>query len=232
MRIELLNDFLSLIFPRCCAGCQKVLLKQERSICMVCLANLPHTNYHHDVENPVSEKFIGAIDVKYAFSFLKFIKGGLTQRLIHQLKYEGNEDIGELLGKLYGMALRNAHFHDKFDLILPVPLHKNKLRQRGYNQCDAIVRGLSESVGIEFNTSILVRKIENVSQTKTQGKLERRENVDGIFDVIDQSILGGKNILLVDDVLTTGATLESCAQPILASNCKSLSIATIAITSS
>ena len=229
MLASLFSDFLSLIFPEYCLGCQTSLVKGELDICTRCLAELPETNYHQDLENPVRQKFWGVMEVEYAFSYLKFIRGGTVQHLMHQLKYEGKEDLGELLGRLYGTKLKKAGFTDKFDLILPVPLHKSRLRQRGYNQCDPIVRGLSETLEIEHNTKLLKRKIGNISQTKTKNRAERQENVKGIFDLTTPSLIEGKRILLVDDVLTTGATLVSCAQPIFEANCKSLSIATIAV---
>ncbi len=226
---ELFADFISLIFPEFCLGCRKSLAKGELDICTQCLAELPQTHYHKDLENPVAQKFWGVIDIEYAFSFLKFIKGGMVQNLMHQLKYEGRENLGELLGQLYGAKLQQDGFGDTFDLILPVPLHKNRLRQRGYNQCDPIAKGLSQMLDTEMNTKILQRKIGNISQTKTKSKIERQENVQGIFALMEPAQIEGKHILLIDDVLTTGATLQSCARPIFEANCQSLSIATIAV---
>ncbi len=230
MLSELFADFISLIFPEYCLGCHAPLMKGETTICTRCRVDLPKTDFHKDPDNLMHQKFWGLIEIEYAFAFLKFIKGGIVQKLLHQLKYYGQEDIGELLGKLYGITLKKEGFAKKFDVILPVPLHSNRLKQRGYNQCDAIARGIAEGLEIEMNTKILERIIANISQTKTQNLHERRENVKGIFAITQPELLQNKRVLLVDDVITTGSTLEACAVPIFEANCKSLSIATIAIT--
>jgi ComF family protein len=222
------KDFLDMLFPRTCLTCSGLLEKNEELICTHCRFELPQTDFHLEVDNPLARKFWGRVPVKYAFAYLRFVKTGKIQILLHHLKYYGKEEIGETLGKWYGNELKKKGFESEFDLILPVPLHPSKLRKRGYNQCDSIARGLAEGLQIGWSSTVLVRKQANISQTK-KDRIERWENVESIFDISNSQLVENKNVLLIDDVITTGATLEACCLPLQKAGCKSLSIAGLAV---
>lgn len=224
----MLSDFVDMLFPRTCLTCKGLLEKNEELICTLCRYELPKTDFHLEVDNPLARKFWGRVPVKYAFAYLRFVKTGKVQTLLHHLKYYGKQEIGELLGKWYGNELRKKEFEKEFDLILPVPLHPSKQKKRGYNQCDSIAKGLAEGLQIDWDSTTLVRKEANISQTR-KDRVERWENVASIFDVSNPQKIENKHILLIDDVITTGATLEACCAPLQQAGCKSLSIAGLAV---
>lgn len=212
--MSVFNDLLSLFFPQLCAGCNIPLVKGEDILCLNCLADLPKTNYFDGIDNPVALHFLGKVKINYATSFCHFDKGGRVQHLLHQLKYKGRKEIGYKMGLLFGFELiQNKQFHE-IDAIVPVPLHPRKQRSRGYNQSTEICRGISESMNRPLITGNLIRQVHTSSQT-LKGRYERWENVSGIFRVKDSDAFAGKHLLLVDDVITTGATLEACCHPIL-----------------
>lgn len=213
------SSFFNLIYPKLCAACNKSLLKDEKHICFACQFSLPKTNYHQHKNNDVSKLFWGRVPIETAAAFYKFSKKNKVQHLLHQLKYKDNKEVGNFVGKLYGYELKNSvHFQD-IDFIIPVPLHPKKLKIRGYNQSEWIAIGLSESMNIPLNTTDLYRTEHSQSQTK-KGRYSRWENVGSIFAVKNETALRDKSILLVDDVITTGATLEACTVPLQALNCK------------
>jgi len=223
----LIKDFLALIFPHVCVACGKPLYKTENCICMLCIYHLPKTNFHLDKENPIAKIFWGRVEIVAAASYYSFTKGGKVQHLIHQLKYKGQKEIGVTLGKLYGIELKESVDFQKVDLIIPVPLHKNKLRKRGYNQSESIAEGLSKGMGIPTNFKSLVRAVASESQTR-KSRFNRWKNVESVFQVKDEHPLIGKHILLVDDVITTGSTLEACAQTLIKIPGVSVSVVTLA----
>lgn len=223
----MLNDFISLIFPQVCASCSKSLYKNENCICTYCSYHLPKTNYHLYNDNPVSKIFWGRINIFSASAYYNFGKGGNVQRLIHQLKYKGQKDIGLAIGKLYGVELKQSELFNTVDFVIPVPLHAKKKRKRGYNQSEFFAEGLAQSMNVETNFKSLVRVLESESQTR-KSRFYRWTNVESIFQLRDEENLKGKHILLVDDVITTGATLEACAQTLLKIPDVKISIATIA----
>ncbi len=225
----MIGDFLDMLFPRTCLTCRNLLEKNEEMICMQCRYALPQTNFHLQSDNELARKFWGRIPLKYAFAYLRFIKAGKVQVLLHQLKYHGRQEVGEMLGLWYGNELKKHNLATEFDMILPVPLHPSKLKKRGYNQCDSIAKGLSESMGITWDSQILVRQKANISQTR-KDRIERWENVADIFMLQQAEKVKDKNILLIDDVITTGATLEACSLSLQSAGCKSLSIAGLAVT--
>ena len=187
----------------------------------------PATNYHLFPNNSLAQRFWGRIDMKYAFAYLKYTKRGKAQKIIHSLKYEGVEEIGELMGKWYGNELKLQQFHKEFDLILPIPLHPNRKKQRGYNQSDSFAKGLSEILEVDWADDVLIRNTSSSTQTR-KGRLDRWENVKEIFGLAQSKKVIGKRILLVDDVITTGATIEACARKIVNSGCESISVGAIA----
>ena len=222
------EDFLSLFYPKLCLSCRENLPIQQKTLCLKCQFRLPKTNFHLEKENPFTQRFYGRIDLYSGAALYYFTKAGLTQQLIHELKYNGKKSIGYQLGQLYGsQLLASPHFHS-VDLIIPVPLHPRRERQRGYNQSDQFASGLSDTMQRPWSRKYLYRKVATTTQTK-KSQLERFTNVASAFDLRDGAKLKDLHILLVDDVLTTGATLEACAQVLLNAAPKHLSLATIAI---
>ena len=222
-----ITDFLNLFFPNLCQACDKPLVRKENILCISCLYKLPKTNFELHENNPISRIFWGRANIHAATSFLFFNKGGHVQKLIHQFKYKGNKETGRYLGELLGNDLKKSSLFNTIDLIIPVPLHKKKLHKRGFNQSDIIAEGISKSMLIPANTDILHRLEHTDTQTK-KARYTRWENVKGKFGVINAEKLEGKHILLIDDVLTTGATLESCAQTLLEVPQTTVSVATLA----
>lgn len=223
----MLNDFISLIFPQVCASCGKSLYKNEHSICTYCAYHLPKTNYHTDNANPIAKIFWGRVTIHSASAYYTFGKGGKVQNLIHELKYKGQKEIGVTLGKFYGYDLRKSEQFNTVETIIPVPLHPKKKKKRGYNQSEFFAQGLAESMHATTDFKTLFRAFESDTQTK-KSRFNRWKNVESIFQLKDVKSLAGKHILLVDDVITTGATLEACAQTLLQIPDVKISIATIA----
>jgi len=228
--MSLLNywqDFLFILFPKTCGACQSVLIHQEEAICTSCLYHLPFTDFHHFPVNPTAKRFWGKLEFERATSMFYLSKSSLVEALIHQIKYNKRPELALFLGKYYGKMLRSSLFVDDIDLIIPIPLHPKKLKLRGYNQSAYFAQGLSESLAIPYDESMLRRKVHTVSQTK-KDRVERYENVENIFECVAGASTGPLHILLVDDVLTTGATLFSAAICLSAHlQCK-ISFATIA----
>lgn len=223
------NDFLSLIFPKVCYACGKSLFKSEDCICTYCHYHLPRTNFHLREDNPILKLFWGRADIYSASSMYLFNKGSKVQNLIHQLKYRGKMEIGISLGKYYGRELKTSPLFSSVNMIIPVPLHSKKLKKRGYNQSELFARGLAESMEIANDNSALIRTFASQTQTK-KSRFERWKNVEEIFKVIAPEKIEGKHILLVDDVITTGSTLEASANKILEVGNTKVSVVTIAST--
>jgi len=225
---DLWDDFLSLLFPRLCYACGNHLLRNEKLICTECFVMMPRTNYHLDEDNPVARLFWGRCRIEKAAAFSFYNRGSRIRNLIHNLKYKGIKEIGYELGRIYGTTLLSSGFTDGIDLIIPVPLHPSKKRQRGFNQSEIISSGLSESTGLVMDTKILERKVITATQTR-RSRYERWVNVEGIFSVADSCRIEGKHVLLVDDVITTGSTLESCVNELLKTDGVKVSIAALAV---
>ncbi|CAN5435443.1 ComF family protein [soil metagenome] len=222
-----LNDFISLLFPNACFICDEGLAKGEKYLCTGCIYRLPKTNSHLLRENPLIQRFHGILEVKAVISYLNFIKKGSVPKLFYKMKYENFAEIGEILGRWFGQDLKESGFKEEYDIVMPVPLHKSKLRKRGYNQSDGIAKGIAEILELPWDNKSLFRSIKNISQT-SMGRIERWKNVENIFTVKNQENVEDKRILLVDDVLTTGATLEACGAALLNAGCSELGIATLA----
>jgi len=223
----LIDDFISLLFPKICAACGNSLWKQEETVCLSCEFHLPRTNFHLALGNPVSQLFWGRVNLESAAAFLYFNKGNKVQRLIHQLKYKGRKDIGIYLGRQYGQHLKFSPFFQTVQLIVPVPLHPKKLLQRGYNQSEQFAIGLGETMRIPVDPYAICRKKETETQTK-KSRFRRWQNVAEVFDVTNPATMEMKHVLLVDDVITTGATLESCIHALSSIPGIRISVATIA----
>lgn len=207
----MLNDFLALIYPRNCVSCDNSLYKHEEQVCNFCYLNLPKTNFHKQQRNPVDALFYGRTPLLLASSFYLFTKKGSIQKVLHSIKYKSNKDLAVLVGKWYAEDLKENPIISKADYIIPVPLHSKKFKQRGFNQSEEFAIGLSEGLTIPLNTSVLQRKEFTSTQTK-KNKYERWENVEDVFELIIPETFKNKHIVLVDDVITTGATIEACCQ--------------------
>lgn len=224
------NDAIALLFPELCVCCERALVSQEKHLCTPCLYHLPVTGFHHDADNLAMRQLAGRIPLNALASYLYFSAGSSVQRIVHRIKYQKGFVLADYLGFLYGLELGKSAAFRSCDLIVPVPLHKKRLRWRGYNQSEWFARGLGRALSVEVISDSLVRTVHTRSQTKSNTRWERFENMEGIFQVVHPARLEGKHILLVDDVLTTGATLEACCIPLLQISGVRLSIATIAVT--
>ncbi|MFT4031358.1 MAG: ComF family protein [Siphonobacter sp.] len=222
-----LSAFWALLFPRTCMACREVLAEGEDTICTNCLFELPLTNSIAQNDDTVALKFAGKIPIESTHAYLRFRKGGRVQQLMHQLKYEGHQEVGELLGRMFGAELKKAGFAEQVDLLIPVPIHESRLRQRGYNQSDSIARGVSERLQVSWSNEVLRKELATESQTR-KSRIERFQNVANVFQVIRPELIKNQRVALIDDVVTTGSTLESCAQSLLASGCSGVHIWTLA----
>lgn len=211
---NIIHNFLSLFFPELCVVCNERLSEGEEHICTECLILLPKTNFHLQPDNRLEQFFAGRIPFRHIAAFAYFVKGGSIQHIIHELKYNRNPQLGRLAGELCGENLKGSDFISPIDLLVPVPLHPKRLRERGYNQSLEICKGISSVLQIPIEENALIRTINNQSQTKN-ARFDRWKNVENIFSVIDEKVFQEKHILLIDDVITTGSTLESCAKEIL-----------------
>lgn len=225
-----INDFAGLFYPNLCLACAERQPPRKALICSSCRLKLPRTDQHEYLENAFTGRFWGRAPIYSAAAMFHFVKGGRTQQLLHQLKYGGKPEIGVLLGEWYGRELRDAPGFHSVQAIVPVPLHPRKERMRGYNQSDAFARGLARTMQAPWYKNGLRRRIFTETQTK-KGRLERFGNVEEVFEVGEPEKLSGKHILLVDDVITTGATLEACTHVLFTLPDVKVSLATIAMAS-
>jgi ComF family protein len=227
MRLFFWKDFIDLIFPRNCALCKRALFDFEPCLCTICQGMLPKANFHlRPFDNELTSKLQGLMPVHRVMAFLRFTKKGKSQTLLHLLKYKNKPELGEELGRLYGLSLLDNGFGGAWDVLVAVPLHALKKQRRGYNQSECFARGLSKVMGIPYR-ELLVRKKFTTTQTN-KSRLERLENVEEVFALNEGQVTQGLRILLVDDILTTGATLCGCAQTLLQGGAKHVDLATIA----
>lgn len=228
LRIQsLFHDFFKLFIPSNCLNCGLNLHDYEQYVCKSCLVKIAKTNFLYDKDNAVSQAFWGRVKLEYAFSYYYFTKGSILQNLIHEVKYQGAKELALELGKEFGFGIKQSGLVHSIDLLCPVPLHTQKEKKRGYNQSDWIARGISEVLSIPVSTDILKRKVYTSTQTK-KTRQQRWENVKDAFEVKHIENAKNKHIMIVDDVLTTGATLEACAQKILEIQGTKVSVATLA----
>ncbi|MFT3740926.1 MAG: ComF family protein [Breznakibacter sp.] len=217
----------SLVFPNLCLICACHLLKHEKGLCRICASRLPQTRFHELKGNAVERVFWGRVDIAHATSYMFYRKGEHAQKILYGIKYKGNRELGEEMGRLLGEALLQASWITAIGLVVPVPLHPRKQRIRGFNQSEVIVRGLSQCLNIPYSNDVLVRLSFTSTQTR-KTRYERYQNMEGVFAVKNAALLEGKHVLLVDDVLTTGSTVEACVQEILKVPGTAVSVATLA----
>jgi ComF family protein len=207
------KSLINLFFPEVCAGCDAFLLSGEYVICTSCRHKIPMTNHHLNTENEATVKFYGKLPVEFVSTMCYFHKKGIVQDMIHKLKYKGHEEIGKAIGSWYAEDLKDLEIIRLVDEIIPVPLHRKRLRSRGYNQVTTFGKALSETLGINYNADLLVRKVYSKTQTK-KNMSARATNAQSVFDVNFSEKSHNKHFLIIDDVLTTGATLEACGRAI------------------
>ena len=208
---KILNDVTNMLLPAACFGCNTHLNRREEHLCTVCRNHLPLTDYTFNEENPIDRIFYGRIRIKKASSFLFFTENSIVQRLIHHLKYKNQEQIGGFLGDWYGQILKENQFLDNIDIVIPVPLHKNKLKKRGYNQVAEFARHLAHYLNVEYCDDILTKTANTKTQT-AKGRIGRFLENKALYTLTDAIRLKNKNVLLVDDVITSGATMEICSK--------------------
>lgn len=229
--MNLIKNILSgtrhIFYPHTCTGCGTDILDETNQLCLHCFHDLPLTHFAQHTNNPIEKIFWGRLPLSAAHSQFYFAKESIIQHLIHQLKYKGNKDIGVYLGEMTGETLINSNRFKNIDAIVPLPLYPDKERKRGYNQAAVIAEGMS----LKMNVPVISNNVSRIRFTETQTKkhrAERWENVAGSFVVKQPNELKGKNILLVDDVITTGATLEACGSVLIKTADVKLYLATLA----
>jgi ComF family protein len=223
---EIKDSLLHLAFPHVCEGCGTDNLQIEDLLCLRCLSSLPSTNFHLHANNPIEKIFWGRIAVACAMAQYYFTKESMMQHLMHQFKYKGNKDIGIYLGKLMGWAMAESNRFSSVEALVPLPLHKSKEHKRGYNQATVLCEGISSVLNKPVLKDVVIRPEETETQTK-KGRIQRWQNIEGKFQLNNSSVIEEKHVLLVDDVITTGATLEACGAEILKAENVQLSIATL-----
>ncbi|WP_417236741.1 ComF family protein [Bizionia paragorgiae] len=224
----MLSSLINLIFPKVCYTCTTILKDNEEHLCTLCRHKLPVTNFHKTDDPTVEKVFYGRAKVERATALLRFTKKGMVQKLLHQLKYKGQEDIGIFLGDWLGEELKYIAHYNTVDLIIPVPLHKRKKRQRGYNQVERFGRHLALALNTTYCDDVLL-KTTNTSSQVTKNRFARWNDKTELFTLENRDKLHNKHVLLVDDIITTGATLEACIVELNKAKNVKISIATMAI---
>ena len=223
---EIKESLLHLAFPHVCEACGTDNLQDDHLLCLHCLSSLPETNFHLHSGNLVEKIFWGRMPVVNATAQYYFTKESLMQHLMHQFKYKSNKDVGIYLGKLMGHALQASNRFASIDALIPLPLHKSKEHKRGYNQAVVLCEGIATVLSKPVLKDAVIRPDHTESQTR-KGRIQRWQNIEGRFKLAKPKAIEGKHVLLVDDVVTTGATLEACGQEILKAENVQLSIATL-----
>jgi ComF family protein len=226
---QVAGDLFNLLFPELCHSCGEQIVHGEEMICTHCLYDLPYTDFHTFSDNAVARLFWGRMMCSNAMAMLYFRKGTKAQNLIHRLKYKSQPGLGLFLGRLLGERLLASGNYMDPEMIIPVPLHARKERARGYNQSQSIADGMASVLGIPVANAQLIRHRETPSQTK-KGRYHRFENMQSVFSVPNPENISYKHILLVDDIITTGSTLEACGTTLLKSGAAKLSIVAVAFT--
>ena len=211
------SSFLNLILPNCCLHCDDVINDRGVYICNKCLKALPYTNYHlYPFDNELVSLLNKSVNIHSAIAMCYFSDDNMMHNIIHLLKYKDMSKLGYFLGEIYGDIIVDFDFVRRYDVIIPIPLHMSRLNQRGYNQSEMIARGLASKLGIDVDTDSVMRVVNTSTQTNKSAE-ERMRDMQGAFKVVKPSNLKGKHLLLVDDVVTSGSTMISCAREILTS---------------
>ncbi len=226
---EMIKNLLNLFFPKVCLSCASYLGDNEAYICIKCRHDLPLTNFHFNDDDTIKKVLYGRVKLENATAFLHFSKKGIVQQLIHKLKYKGYEEVGTFLGKWLGAELKTIEAYNTIDVVIPVPLHKHKLRKRGYNQVSKFADEIAKALNVNVNTTTL-QKIANTKTQVFKDRLKRTDDSKTIFAISENQSLKHKHVLLVDDIITTGATIEACANALLQIEGVKISVATMAIT--
>lgn len=224
---EIQKNLLNVLFPVFCNGCSKLLLKNEQVICTKCIHTLPFTHHHNRVDTEITKVFYGLVPFEFGASVLYFTKKGITQNLIHNLKYRNRQEIGTYLGNLYAKEILHLDVFKQIDYIVPVPLHKKRLHERGYNQVSTFCKSIESNFSIPILEDVLV-KTKNLKSQTDKSKESRSNNSKNVFTVENYEKIEGKHLLIIDDVFTTGATIEACAKEILKGKNTKISILTMA----
>lgn len=223
---DIRESLLHFLFPRVCEGCGTDILQADHLLCLKCVTALPKTDFHFYTNNPVEKIFWGRLPVTAATAYCYFTKGSTIQHLLHQLKYRNNREAGLYLGRMMGHSLRASNRFDGTDALIPLPLNPNKERRRGYNQATLLCQGMAEVLGKPVLQHVVTRSVDTETQTK-KSRVERWLNMEGKFVLSNPEAIAGKQVLLVDDVITTGATLEACGAALLQAAGTRVSIAAL-----
>lgn len=227
----MLSHFFSMFSPNICPLCYSAMKTNNTSFCFVCLEDLPKTNFHlHPTSNKITDIFKGRVDIEYGLAYYFYAKGLKTQKLIHLLKYKNKPEVGYEVGQIYGNEIKSCEFSKEIDYVIPVPLHIKKLKIRGYNQSEYFARGLSETSGIPLNLTSLRRIAFTETQTK-KSRFKRWDNVKEKFQLFEPELIKNKHIALLDDVITTGSTLEACINELRKAEGVKISIISMSIAS-
>ncbi|TGV02857.1 ComF family protein [Flavivirga rizhaonensis] len=224
----MIHSLVNLFFPKVCYACLNLLNDNEKTICTDCRHSLPVTNFHFNNDNMVTKVFYGRVKIENGTALFRFEKKGIVQQLIHRLKYEGYENIGLFLGDWLGGELKDIEFYKSIDMVIPVPLHKKKLKKRGYNQVAKFGQQIAKALKVTYKEDTLLKETNTKSQVYKK-RLARWNNSDELFTLINSESIENKHILLVDDIITTGATLEACIAVLNQAKNIKISIATMAI---
>ena len=222
------SSFVQLFFPHRCVVCGNLLQEGEEVLCLRCNIRMPRTHFHQHIDNYVERLFWGKLPLGHASSYIFYQKGSACSRILHALKYEGRQDVGNVMGRWMAAELQETGFFDGVDVIVPVPLHRKRQRMRGYNQSECLARGIAQVTGIPVDVS----SVERVKHTQTQthrSAFDRWVNVEGIFRLQCPESFVGKHVLVVDDVLTTGATTTACADVFAGIEGICISVLTLAV---
>ena len=227
----MLSSVITLFFPKLCHACNTVLKDNEIDICVGCRHELPVTNYHFERPEIVKKIFYGRVQLEAATALFYFHKKGRVQQLLHHLKYQGDEDIGRVFGNWLGAELQESPYYESIDVVIPVPIHLKKLKQRGYNQATLFAQQIAKVLNVSYVDDVLLKSINTKSQV-FQSREARFQSVSHSFYAQNLNTVDNKHILLVDDIITTGATIEACALVLNPEKKVRLSVATLAITHS
>jgi len=223
---EIRDSLLHLAFPHICQGCGTDRLQEDHLLCLRCLSALPRTNFSLYPDNPIEQIFWGRVPVNSATALYYFTKESMMQDLIHQLKYRGNKELGRYLGELMGHEIKESNRFTSIEALVPLPLHQSKEHKRGYNQATILCEGIAKILNKPILTNVVARPEATETQTR-KNRIERWQNMVGKFKLIDASPIEEKHVLLIDDVITTGATLEACGQELLQAKNVQLSVGTL-----